>query len=270
MKQITVELKSLSQPIQTVLELYHRNSTLFGVAGLHVGLLVVFVIGIILDPRTVAGDPVWLKPAKFAASIALFTATLGWLGHHLPVPDRTLRRVSLGIAVAALLEITLIGGQAARGIESHFNNITALNTAICLIMGITILAMTILVAWLLIQSWKQAFDVAPAFAWGIRFGIALFVLGALEGGAMVTLGTNSVGSGPALPVLGWVLSGDFRVAHFLGLHALQVLPLVGYVASVGGERNRLQRPVQVVTIVAIGYAVILFIAFTFAFSPVVG
>ncbi|MFC7225315.1 hypothetical protein ACFQKF_19795 [Halalkalicoccus sp. GCM10025322] len=172
--------------------------------------------------------------------------------------------------MTALLEITLIGGQAARGIESHFNNTTALNTAIYLIMGITILAMTILVAWLLIQSWKQAFDVAPAFAWGIRFGIALFVLGALEGGAMVTLGTNSVGSGPALPVLGWVLSGDFRVAHFLGLHALQVLPLVGYVASVGGERNRLQRPVQVVTIVAIGYAVILFIAFTFAFSPVVG
>ncbi len=80
MKQITVEFKSLSQPIQTVLELYHRNSILFGVAGLHVGLLVVFVIGIILDPRTVAGDPVWLKPAKFAASIALFTATLGWLG----------------------------------------------------------------------------------------------------------------------------------------------------------------------------------------------
>ncbi|MFC7009651.1 hypothetical protein [Halalkalicoccus salilacus] len=88
--------------------------------------------------------------------------------------------------MTALLEITLIGGQAARGIESHFNNTTALNTAIYLIMGITILAMTILVAWLLIQSWKQAFDVAPAFAWGIRFGIALFVLGALEGGAMVT------------------------------------------------------------------------------------
>jgi hypothetical protein len=38
-----------------------------------------FVIGILIDLRSVAGDPAWLKPAKFAASIALFTATLSWL-----------------------------------------------------------------------------------------------------------------------------------------------------------------------------------------------
>lgn len=260
----------LFQPTQSIRELYGRNSILFGVAGIHAGLLVVFVIGLMLDPRTVAGDPVWLKPAKFAGSIALFTTTIGWLAYHLPVPNRTLRRVSLGIAVAALLEITLIGGQAARGVESHFNETTTFDTAIYMIMGVTILVMTVLVAWLLIRSWNQKFNVAPAFAWGIRFGIVLFVLGALEGGAMVTLGTNSVGSGPAIPVLGWVLSGDFRVAHFLGLHAFQVLPLVGYVASVGGERNRLQRPVHVVTIVAVGYAAILGVTFTFAFSPIVG
>lgn len=182
MKQVTVESKRHGYPIQTVLELQRRNSILFGVAGLHVGLLVVFVIGIILDPRTVAEDPVWLKPAKFAASIALLTATLGWLGRHLPVPGRTLRRVSLGVAATALIEMLLISGQAARCVESHFNDTTTLDTVVYMAMGVTILAMTVLVAWLLIQSWHQEFDVAPAFAWGIRFGMALFVLGARDGG----------------------------------------------------------------------------------------
>ena len=270
MKHANAGFRRLGQPTQTVLELHQRNFILFGVAGLHLGLLVVFVIGIIFDPRTVAGDPAWLKPAKFAASIALFSATLGWLGHHLPVPDRTLRRVSLGVAVAALLEITLIAGQATRGVESHFNDTTALNTAIYMTMGVTILAMTGLVAWLLIQSRHREFDIAPAFAWGIRFGIALFVLGALEGGTMVALGTNAVGSGPVLPVFGWVLSGDFRAAHFLGLHALQVLPIVGYLATVGGKRYWLQRPVRVVMVVAVVYAVVLFIVFAHALIPVVG
>lgn len=270
MKQVNIGFKRLGPPTQIVQELRHRNLILFRVAGIHAGLLVVFVIGILLDPRTVGGDPVWLKPAKFAGSIALFTATLGWLGHHLPVPDRTIRRVSLGIAASALLEITLISGQATRGVESHFNDTTALNTAIYTTMGITILIMTLLVAWLLIQSWNQKFDVAPAFAWGIRFGIALFVLGAIEGGAMVALGTNAVASSSALPVLGWALSGDFRVAHFLGLHALQVLPIVGYFAKVGGERYGLQRPLRVVLIIGAGYTVVLLAVFTHALIPVIG
>lgn len=87
---------------------------------------------------------------------------------------------------------------------------------------------------------------------------------------MVALGTNAVGSGPVLPVFGWVLSGDFRVAHFLGLHALQVLPIVGYIATVGSDRHRLQRPLRVVMVVAAVYAMVLFIVFAHALIPVVG
>ena len=37
------------------------------------------VLALWLDPRTLLGAPLWLKPAKFAASIALYGATLAWV-----------------------------------------------------------------------------------------------------------------------------------------------------------------------------------------------
>ena len=44
-----------------------------------IAVLALTVLGLIIDPRIVTGAPVWLKPAKFAASIAIYTFTLAWM-----------------------------------------------------------------------------------------------------------------------------------------------------------------------------------------------
>ena len=42
-----------------------------------------------------------------------------------------------------------------------------------------------------------------------------------------TIGASD--GGPRLPFLNWsTMGGDLRIAHLLGLHGLQILPLAGY------------------------------------------
>jgi hypothetical protein len=70
-----------------------------------------------------------------------------------------------------------------------------------------------------------------AYVWGIRLGLLFFIIFSLEGGVMVGLLKHTVGSvdgGPGLPVVNWSNEyGDLRIAHFLGIHSLQLLPLFG-------------------------------------------
>jgi hypothetical protein len=256
-------------PRQFVAELRRRDRVLFGVAALHAALFGAYLVGVLVDPRTVGGEPVWLKPAKFAGSIALVTASLTWVGPHLPVSGGFRRRVSLLVGGGLVVESVLIGGQAARGVESHFNDATALDTAVFGLMGAVIVAVTGAIGWLCVRAWRGEFDVHPAFAAGIVLGLALFVVGAFEGGAMIALQRNSVGTAPRLPVTGWRLVGDFRVAHFVGLHALQVLPLTGYLAARRGDRYGVSNPRRLVRAVAAGYALCLVLTFALAVVPLV-
>jgi hypothetical protein len=268
-QQVAGEFGRLRRPSRLATELYRRNQLLTALGALQACLLAGFLVGLAVDPRTVGTEPVWLKPSKFAASIATFALVLAWLTPYFPVPRRTIRRVSVGVTAGSVVEIVLIGGQAARGVESHFNTGAVLDAAVYYTMGATIVGIVALVAWLLARAWRGDFDVAPAFAWGIRLGVLLFVVGSLEGGAMIATTGSATGSGPTLPVLGWNLAGDFRVAHFLGLHALEALPLVGYLAARAHQRGRLDRPVRLVGTVAAAFALALVLTFAHAVAPLV-
>jgi len=218
-----------------VAELYARNRVLCVVALANLGLAVLFTVLLFADGRTLLGRNVWAKPWKFATSIAIFTATLGWLLPSLSLTDRVERLATTVVGGAMAIEIALITTQAARGVASHFNDSTALDEGIYVVMGVTITISSAVVAYVLWEVLRRPPDLAPAYLWGIGLGMFVFVLASFEGWLMVSQGSHAVGAatdGPGLPLLNWsVTGGDLRVAHFVGLHALQVLPLTGYVAA---------------------------------------
>ena len=216
-------------------ELYDRNRTLCVVTVANFALAVVFTALMALDGRTLLGRNVWTKPWKFATSIAIFTATMAWILPSLSLSDRAERAVTATIGGAMTIEIVLISIQAARGVRSHFNTSSSVDSTIFMIMGITITLSSVAVAYALWRVVRNPPPLPPAYRWGIVLGMSLFVIASFQGWLMIAQEGHSVGApndAPGLPLLNWsLIGGDLRVAHFIGLHALQVLPLTGYFAS---------------------------------------
>ena len=218
---------------------WHRP--LLALTALMAALAVASGVLAIVDPREILGQNAWFKPLKFTISIAIFSLTLAWL-IGLVQRRRRLAETAGTIAVVGLLaEIVIIVGAAAVGSTSHFNVTTPLTTTLWSIMAASIVVvwiMTLLVGIGLVAS--PGPDRARNLA--VRAGVALGIVG--MGLAFFTTGPNAeqlndfqgiagahaVGvadGGPGLPFLGWSTeAGDLRVPHFIGMHAMQAIPLV--------------------------------------------
>lgn len=239
--------------------LWRTDARLTGASLLMAVLLLPLLAGLWLDPRMVTGAPVWLKPTKFAASTAILMLTLAWVFTFLPEWPRLRRTVSRVTAWVFVIEVGIIIVQAWRGTASHFNVSTALDGVLFGIMGTGILIQTLASSAVAVALWRQPFT-DQVMGWALRWGMTLSIAGALTGGLMTqptaaqireaestgrmtTAGAHTVGApdgGPGLPLTGWsTRAGDLRVPHFVGLHALQVLPLL-----VAVSRRTMARPVS--------------------------
>jgi hypothetical protein len=231
-----------------VATLWRTSPSLTATGLLMLPVLAAALVGVWLDPRMITGVPAWLKPAKFAASIAIYTLTLAWVFTYLAASVRTRRIVGRVTAVTMLLEIVIIALQAARGTTSHFNVGTAFDAVLFTTMGTAIVGQTLASIAVVVALWRTSFT-DRALGWALRLGLALTIAGAATGGLMtrptgaqiadakaarmVVAGAHTVGApdgGPGLPGTGWSLDhGDLRVPHFIGLHALQALALLALV-----------------------------------------
>lgn len=231
------------------------------------------LIAMAFDPRLIGGVAAWLKPAKFAVSAAIFAGSIAWLFRHLPDFPKMKRFVGPALAAVLAIEVGLIDVQAWRGTKSHFNVSTPENAAVYAVMGISIAVLWLLSVWILVNLFQQRFDDE---AWGraLRMGLLINVLGSATGGLMTqptneqraaiaehrtvaVVGAHTVGApdgGAGLPGTGWSREhGDLRIPHFMGMHALQIIPLLVWL--------RRKRTTRFVFVVAGSYAIFCAILF---------
>ncbi|MEM9329070.1 MAG: hypothetical protein AAGA85_25630, partial [Bacteroidota bacterium] len=180
----------------------------------------------------VMGTDAWYKPIKFALSIGIYSWTMAWLMADLETTNSVL--VYSWIIVLMLgFEIIYIGLQAGRGELSHFNQSSALYANLYVAMALAATAVTLVTAAVGLQFFNGSFPHLPThYLWAIRLGILIFVIFSLEGFVMGSRMSHTIGAadgGTGWPFLNWSKKyGDPRVAHFVGMHALQVLPLVSF------------------------------------------
>jgi hypothetical protein len=210
----------------------------------------------LIDQRTLLGAPLWFKPLKFSVSILLYSATLAWMLSRLP--GTAMRRTGWGIATALGLEQLIIVGQAARGVRSHFNDDTLFDALLYSTMGAMITGLwlaTMAVALRFLRE-RPADRVTSS---AVRLGLGVGLLGMAVGFLISGNGGHAVGvpdGGPGLFFVGWsTTGGDLRIGHFVGMHALQVLPLLAAGLAAPG-RERLDEParVRIVQVAAAAYA----------------
>lgn len=216
--------------METLIALKSRSELLFYFGLINLALALLF-LGFSLATNTqVAGVNAWYKPFKFAASIGILSLTVAWLiGYIQPMREKSI--VEWGLVISLGLEIIYIAWRANRGEASHFNVSTPINAIMYGLMATGATLATLMVGIVAIRFFSNPLpELHPSYLLAIRAGLLLFIIFSFQGFAMGSRMAHTVGAadgGPGIPVLNWsTMAGDLRIAHFLGMHALQILPLL--------------------------------------------
>ncbi|MEM6907776.1 MAG: hypothetical protein AAF494_03775 [Pseudomonadota bacterium] len=208
----------------------------------------------LLDPRMLDSASVWTKPQKFNLSLSLHFLTLAVLFQMVPREIRngpSLLLFSYLAAGSLLLEYVWVGWQAAQAKRSHFNYDTPFEAIMYGLMGVGAFFLVAVALALAVQIWRKGERSGRGLWLGAILGLSLsFAVAVVFGFQMSSsgryVGAPLEGGGATIPFFGWSREyGDLRPSHFVGLHMMQTLPLIGWVA------DRLSwRPVLTVTIAA--------------------
>jgi hypothetical protein len=222
------QLKNIVQTIksQSAVTYYH---TLFAL-----GLGLIATGGLILDDRTLMGVNVWLKPWKFCVSTAIFVASVGYFTHYYKYSQRKKSIINHITAWTLSIELLIIVAQGARGVKSHYNMSTPLDGVLFGAMGILVGINVLTMVLFFIDSLRNTANANRIMHIALILGWTSILVGSYVGGQMIAQMSHTVGladGGSGIPMVNWSsLAGDLRVAHFFGIHGLQVLPIVAYLA----------------------------------------
>ena len=188
----------------------------------------------LMDAHTAFNVSPWIKPIKFSVSFATFVWTVSLFLTSVRIPGWQRRLARRVMAASVVAEMLCLAAQAWRNAPAGAGDFTdhLISQGTTAMVSVN----TLITVWLLLvfcgkrERIKLA-DYAQIIA--IRTSIAIFLAGNAVGGYMLARGSHTVGAtdgGPGLPFVNWsTIGGDLRIAHFIAIHAIQIVPLFAWI-----------------------------------------
>jgi hypothetical protein len=197
------------------------------------GLVHIGVWGVLGGPWE--GPVTWRKPILFGISGGLTAISLGWAWARLPWRrgDLWLSRLT---AWALVIEVALIDLQRWRGVASHFNRGTPLDSGLYDVMGGLILLVTVVIVDLTVRWFRTRPPVAADMLLAARGGLVLLAVSCLLGVWASVYGDIQVARG--LPPEIYGAAGVVKFPHGVVIHAIQWLPCIAWAARRAGLGDR--------------------------------
>jgi len=234
-----------------------QSPILFTIVLIHCIIAISCMVALFIDDRVLMGVNTWIKPLKFSISIAIYLITVGYLITLYPYSKRKRNGINNITSWTLLIEMGIIFFQASRGIPSHYNESTLLDALLFAGMGIMITINVLTMVLFIFDTIRLKLKTSKSIQWAILLGWIVIIIGSWIGGQMINQLSHNVGvadGGAGLPLVNWsTIGGDLRIAHFFGLHGIQIIPLFAlWVSKKWKTTNRNQ--IITVTIFGLSYA----------------
>jgi len=223
-----------------ILEMRRRNPWLFNLGICIFAFALILILPLLLFLNQISDACYLLKPIKFALSFGIYLWTMAWLLNYLNTDQYKVRLLSQLIAFFILMEIAVIFLQSIQSIPYHITLPISIDmashykNALLVIANTMILANTLIVIYIATLFFKEITILPHSYLMGIRLGFLVFIVSCFEGEyILLTYGQvpqtpNSLG----LPLANLnTMRGDLLASHFLGIHSLQMLPIIGYLVK---------------------------------------
>ncbi|WP_422859950.1 hypothetical protein ACOKFD_03290 [Flagellimonas sp. S174] len=254
-------MKSLKNVLRTIRT---ESPILYWIGMFHFALATLCLFGWMIDDRMLTGLNVWVKPMKFSLSGGIYVLTSGFLITLYPFSRRKKNIINNIISWTMFLEICIVVFQAARGVQSHYNQSSLFDGLLFASMGLLIGIIVMTMVFFIIETIRLRLKTERHVQWGILIGWLVVFFGSWVGGQMIGQMSHNVGvpdGGEGLPWINWsTIAGDLRIAHFFGLHGIQIIPLFAVALT---NRWKASNRSKSIVVILFGLLYASWIAFTF-------
>ncbi|MDG4859915.1 hypothetical protein P8605_17450 [Streptomyces sp. T-3] len=215
-----------------------RLSCAVGLALIASGLLHLVIFAV--DGGPWDGPVSWRKPMTFGLSFGLTLIAIVWVTSYLRMGARTRAVLLTLFAADCVLEVGGITLQAWRGVPSHLNMETALDSTVSMALAGGGGLLVILLSAYAVVAFRRGPRGPVGMPLALRAGFGILLVGLASGAAMIARGVTLTKTGQQADA--YASTAFLKPLHGVSLHAVLVLPALAWLLTrtPWSERTRLR------------------------------